>query len=207
MKKRIVLTILALLLFPLRFRGQGFGSIVGVVTDPSGAAVSSVNITATQTSTGFAREAISNAEGYFVFSSLEPTTYNLTVSAQGFRTAKETVTLLANQSLTVNMKLEVGTTGQTVVVQGNSLQVRHVYFDHQAGRRNTKNHWAVPLNGRNVAQLVLTVPGAVNAPNGGADQGATKTFPSAVTYSANGSRQAQIATSLTAGTMWTNTPT
>ena len=57
----------------------------------------------------------------------------------------------------------------------------------------------LPLNGRNVAQLVLTVPGAVNAPNGGADQGATKTFPSAVTYSANGSRQAQISYQLDGG--------
>ena len=198
MKKRIVLTILALLLFPLRFRGQGFGSIVGVVTDPSGAAVSSVNITATQTSTGFAREAISNAEGYFVFSSLEPTTYNLTVSAQGFRTAKETVTLLANQSLTVNMKLEVGTTGQTVVVQGNSLQV-DTSTSTIKQVVETQRIIGLPLNGRNVAQLILTVPGAVNAPNGGADQGATKTFPAAVTYSANGARQAQISYQLDGG--------
>ena len=57
----------------------------------------------------------------------------------------------------------------------------------------------LPLNGRNVAQLVLTVPGAVNAPNGGADQGATKTFPTAVTYSTNGSRQAQISYQLDGG--------
>jgi carboxypeptidase family protein len=150
MKKRIVLTILVLLLFPLRFRGQGFGSIVGVVTDPSGAAVSSVNITATQTSTGFSREAISNAEGYFVFSSLEPTTYSLTVSAQGFRTAKETVTLLANQSLTVNMKLEVGTTGQTVVVQGNALQV-DTSTSTIKQVVETQRIIGLPLNGRNVA--------------------------------------------------------
>ena len=50
-----------------------------------------------------------------------------------------------------------------------------------------------------MAQLVLDRPGAVNAPNGGADQGATKTFPSAVTYSANGSRQAQISYQLDGG--------
>src|SRR5206468_2582049 len=50
----------------------------------------------------------------------------------------------------------------------------------------------LPLNGRNAAQLTLLVAGAVNSPNGGADQGATKTFPGAVTFSANGSRQNSI---------------
>ena len=57
----------------------------------------------------------------------------------------------------------------------------------------------LPLNGRNAAQLTLLVPGAVNSPNGGADQGATKTFPAAVTYSANGSRQNTISYQLDGG--------
>ena len=39
----------------------------------------------------------------------------------------------------------------------------------------------LPLNGRNAAQLTLLAPGSVNSPNGGADQGFTKTFPGAVT--------------------------
>src|SRR5207253_8150601 len=57
----------------------------------------------------------------------------------------------------------------------------------------------LPLDGRNAAQLTLLVPGAVNSPNGGADQGSTKTYPGAVTYSANGSRQNQISYRLDGG--------
>ncbi|HEY4049724.1 MAG TPA: carboxypeptidase-like regulatory domain-containing protein [Acidobacteriaceae bacterium] len=198
MKNRAVLILLVVSMFPLHFHGQGFGSIVGVVTDATGAAVPSANITATQTTTGFSREAFSNTDGYFVFSSLEPTAYNLTISARGFRTEKESVTLLADQSLTVNVKLVVGATNQTVVVEGNAAQV-DTSTSTVKQVVETQRIVGLPLNGRNVAQLILTVPGAVNAPNGGADQGATKTFPSAVTYSANGSRQAQISYQLDGG--------
>jgi len=57
----------------------------------------------------------------------------------------------------------------------------------------------LPLNGRNAATLTLLVAGAVNSPNGGADQGATKTFPGAVTFSANGARQNTISYQLDGG--------
>ena len=106
--------------------------------------------------------------------------------------------MLADQSLTVNFKLQPGATTQTVVVEGYAAQVdTSTSTLGQVVERQRIS--GLPLNGRNVAQLVLTVPGAVNAPNGGADQGATKTFPSAVTYSANGSRQAQISYQLDGG--------
>src|SRR5260370_3652684 len=55
------------------------------------------------------------------------------------------------------------------------------------------------LNGRKAAQLTLLVAGAVNSPNGGADQGQTKTFPGAVTISTNGSRQNNISYRLDGG--------
>src|SRR5260370_4133029 len=55
------------------------------------------------------------------------------------------------------------------------------------------------LNGRKAAQLTLLVAGAVNSPNGGADQGQTKTFPGAVTISTNGSRQNTISYRLDGG--------
>ena len=57
----------------------------------------------------------------------------------------------------------------------------------------------LPLNGRNAAQLTLLSPGSVNSPNGGADQGFTKTFPGAVTISANGARQNMVSYQLDGG--------
>jgi hypothetical protein len=198
MKVSIALSLVATILSPLLSTAQGLGNIVGTLTDPSGAAVASARVTATQTGTGFSRDAISNADGYFVLSSLNPAVYNLTITAQGFRRQLQTVTLLANQTLTQDMKLQVGAANETVVVEGDAAHVdtsTSTIGQVVEGERVT----GLPLNGRNVAQLVLTVPGAVNAPNGGADQGATKTFPSAVTYSTNGSRQAQISYQLDGG--------
>jgi hypothetical protein len=198
MKAIIALPLIASLFTPLLSHPQGLGSIVGTLTDPSGAAVASARVTATQAGTGFSRDAVSNSDGYFVLSSLNPAAYNLTITAQGFRRQVQSVTLLADQTLTINLKLQVGAANETVVVEGDAAHVdtsTSTIGQVVEGERVT----GLPLNGRNVAQLVLTVPGAVNAPNGGADQGATKTFPSAVTYSTNGSRQAQISYQLDGG--------
>src|SRR5262249_28464965 len=74
-----------------------------------------------------------------------------------------------------------GVTGAEVEVETTTLTLRHVV--EQA--RLTE----LPLNGRNAATLTLTTTGAVLSPNGGADQGTTKTFPGAVTYAVNGARQ------------------
>ena len=118
--------------------------------------------------------------------------------SSGFRSSKQEVTLLADQALTVNGRLQLGTPTEVVEVTGTELQVdtttstlRHVV--EQA--RLTE----LPLNGRNAATLTLTTTGAVLSPNGGADQGTTKTFPGAVTYAVNGARQNWVSYQLDGG--------
>src|SRR5262249_56200424 len=103
-----------------------------------------------------------------------------------------------DQSLTLNPRLVMGSTSEVVEVHAEALQVdtststiRQVIEQERISE--------LPLNGRNAATLTLLVPGAVNSPNGGADQGATKTFPSAVTYSVNGARQNAISYQLDGG--------
>ncbi len=100
---------LCLVLFsPVLTHAQGLGTINGTITDPSGSAVAAAKITATQTGTSFMRDADANTDGFFVLPSLAPTVYHLTVTATGFKTEAEDVTLLANQSLTVNFQLSLG---------------------------------------------------------------------------------------------------
>jgi hypothetical protein len=152
-----------------------------------------------QEGTGFSRTATADTDGLYVLPSLEPATYIISVDAPGFSTSKQNgIVLLADQTLTVNIGLKLGSTTEVVTVTSNALQVdtststlKQVIEQERISE--------LPLNGRNAAQLTLLVPGAVNAPNGGADQGATKTFPSAVTYSANGSRQNTISYQLDGG--------
>jgi hypothetical protein len=198
MKKRVV--VLSVLLFlPFCSFSQGLGSIVGRVTDPSGAAVTNAKVTAVQASTGFSRTAGTDTEGLYVIPSLQPSTYNLMVEAEGFSTVKQSnIALLADQTLTVNVSLKLGMNTEVVTVTGNALQVDTATSTLKQvieQERLTE----LPLDGRNAAQLTLLVPGAINSPNGGADQGSTKTYPGAVTYSANGSRQNQISYRLDGG--------
>src|SRR5882762_708481 len=199
MKKNVLITLLALLFAPLFSHGQGLGSIVGRVTDPAGAAVAGAQVTATQEGTGFSRSATTDTEGLYVIPSLQPAIYNLTVEAKGFSTSKESgVTLLADQTLTVNVSVKLGVTTEVVTVTGNALQVDTATSTLKQVIEQQRIS-ELPLNGRNAAQLTLLVAGAVNSPNGGADQGATKTFPGAVTYSANGARQNSISYQLDGG--------
>jgi hypothetical protein len=167
---------------------QGVASLIGTVVDPSGTAVPSATVTATEVGTRFSRVINTNAQGYYTIPSLRPTKYTLTVKAAGFRDFEQTdITLQAEESATVNVKLELGATNETVVVSAQADQVdtatptlRQIVDD--------KRIVEIPLNGRNAASLTLTVAGASIAPNQSSDQGNTKTFPAVVYVSANGAR-------------------
>jgi hypothetical protein len=199
MKKNVLMVLFVLLFVPLISRAQGLGSITGRVTDPAGASVAGAQVTATQEGTGFSRTATTDSEGLYVIPSLQPATYTLTVEAKGFSTSKESaVTLLADQTLTVNVGVKLGMTTEVVTVTSGALQVDTATSTLKQVIEQERIS-ELPLNGRNAAQLTLLVAGAVNSPNGGADQGATKTFPGAVTYSANGARQDTISYQLDGG--------
>ncbi len=180
-------------------RAQGLGEFTGAVTDPSGAAVPGAKVTATETGTGFARTAQTNSVGLYVLQSLRPSVYSLTVEVEGFRSyTQSNVTLGADQRATVNIKLEIGATTESVQVIAAAAQV-DVSTATMKEVVDEKRIVELPLNGRNAAQLTLLVGGAVSAPSGGADQGQTKTFPGAVTVSANGARGNQISYRLDGG--------
>ena len=196
--KKAALLMLSVLFVPIVSYAQGLGSIVGTVTDPSGAAIASAKVTAKETGTGFVREGGTDDQGYYVIPSLRPAAYLVSVEARGFSTAKENITLLADQTLTVNVQLKLGVSTETVTVTSGDTQVDTTTATLKQvieQQRLTE----LPLNGRNAAQLTLLVSGAVNSPGGGADQGFTKTFPGAVTISANGARQNMVSYQLDGG--------
>ena len=186
MRRIVLLSLLCTLLVPAIARAQGLGSINGTVTDPSGAAVPGAKVTATQAGTSFTRDANSNSDGFFVLPSVAPAVYHLSVTATGFKSETEDVTVLANQALTVNFHLSLGSASESVTVSGTALSVDVSTSTLKQVVESTRIN-DLPLNGRNVAQLTFTVAGAVISPNGGMDQGQQKTFPGAQTVSANGS--------------------
>src|SRR6266403_5829 len=167
MRKHLLVLLFAFLAYTPLLLPQGLGSIVGRVTDPSGAAVASAKVIATELGTGFSRSATSDTDGLYVIPSLHPATYSLSVEATGFSTSRQPgVTLLADQTLTVNVALRLGATTEVVTVTGFETQVdtststlRQVVEQERISE--------LPLNGRNAATLTLLVAGAVNSPNGG----------------------------------------
>lgn len=181
------------LIFARAAWGQGLSTISGTISDPTGAVVPAAKVTIVEVGTDLARTASATTDGYFVISSLRPTNYSLTVEAPGFRTLSQTgITLAANESVTMNLRLELGSTTETVNVQANVVQVDTTTATLKQVVDSARMI-ELPLNGRNPAQLTALVAGAVNAPSNNADQGTTKTFPAAVTVSVNGGRQNNIA--------------
>src|SRR5579859_5494365 len=198
MKKQALWLVFALLGLSASAFAQGLGSIVGTVTDPSGAVLAGAKITAIEIGTGISRTTTADAQGYFVLPAVKPTRYTVSVESNGFRTERQEVEVLADQALTVNVHLQLGAPTEVIEVTGTDLQVDTTTSTVKQvieERRMVE----LPLNGRNAATLTLLVPGVVNSPNGGADQGATKTFPGAVTYSSNGARQDTISYNLDGG--------
>src|SRR4051794_26210693 len=172
--------------------GQGFGTIVGTITDPSGAVIAGAKVTVVDPASGVTREETTNDQGYFVVPTLKPATYDVTISAAGFGpSTQKGITLLANQNATVNTTLTLGQAAETISVAAEAPQVNttsSTLSDVVEQRRVVD----LPLNGRNAASLLLVVAGAIPAPANDVDQGNTKSFPSVVTVSTNGARQNQV---------------
>ena len=171
---------------------QGFGTIVGTITDPAGAAIPSAKVHVSDDSTGTVRETVTNEQGYFVVPSLRPSTYTVTIEASGFAASiRKNVVLQADESRPVNQALSLQQTNQAVEVMADAAVVNTV-TGTASEVVDQKRVEDLPLNGRNAASLLLVVPGAIPAPGSDADQGNTKTFPTTVTVSTNGARQNQV---------------
>src|SRR5262245_46634791 len=100
MKRYLVLTVIAIMMFVVLAHAQGLGTISGTVTDPSGAVLPSANVTVTEVGTGLSRSAVTDANGGYVIPSLRPADYLLTVEAPDFRKfVQRGIVLLADQSL------------------------------------------------------------------------------------------------------------
>src|SRR5690242_19367952 len=93
-----ILILLLLLCTTVPLLSQGFGTISGTISDPSGAVVPEAKVTATEVATGLVRTSVASREGYYVLNSLRPTEYVLTVEEPGFERYRQTsIVLLANQ--------------------------------------------------------------------------------------------------------------
>lgn len=185
-------TFLILLLIATQMAfSQGYARFTGVITDPSGAAVKGAKVTATQVGTGESITTTTNNEGIYVFPSLKPNKYDLSVASSGFATATRTGVLVqADSAVTINITLQVGNVDQSITVEASSVQVdtSSATLSQVVDQRRIND---LPLSTRNAAGLTTLVAGVVVAPTAQTDQGQTKSFPVVVVVTANGSRAGQ----------------
>ena len=144
------------------FVGQTItGSVTGTVTDPSGAVMPEVRVSATNIATGVAFPAQANAIGVYHILFLAPGAYNLSAEAAGFkRTVLGPFNLEVDQIARLDIRMEIGDLTQPVEVTAVApiLQSESAATGETIGSSRLT---AVPLNGRNFASVLLFVPGAI----------------------------------------------
>src|SRR5215831_4808782 len=125
------------------------GTILGTVTDATGAVHPNAKVTAVNEGTGFTREVMSDGNGEFTFPSIPTGHYTLTAELTGFRTlAMSNIELGVDQRVKIDLKLEAGGISETMTVVGESplLQTSSSELGTTVGNEQIE---ALPLNGRN----------------------------------------------------------
>jgi hypothetical protein len=137
----------------------GTGQIDGTVTDRSGGAVADATVTLVDSKTNIERTATTNDAGRYVFASVAPGVYNLTINKTGFRVAKfSDQQVLVGSTRTLNAMLELGSTTETVEVTATSADLQTM----NATVGNTITGVALnslPTIGRDVSTFVTLQPG------------------------------------------------
>jgi len=139
------------------------GSISGTVRDSSGAVIPKASVTVTNASTGLTQSVSTDEKGFYSFASLPIGRYTLEVSDQNFRPYRRTDILVnANDVLTIDATLELGSRSDFVTVTDNQLHVDTT--STQNGEVITAAQiTAVPLNGRAFTDLLSLQPGVAPA--------------------------------------------
>src|SRR5579859_2860632 len=149
-------------------------TIVGTVTDPSGAVVPNVAIAITNTDTGLTRTYPTNDAGQYVAPDLLIGHYTVKATASGFKAAEQkNIVLNVGDRIRVDFQMQMGAAQETVTVEANAVQVQT-----DSGERSNlitdQQMTQLAVNGRSIYQLAALAPGAssqitglVNTPVGG----------------------------------------
>jgi outer membrane receptor protein involved in Fe transport len=158
------------------------GTILGSITDPSGAVLQGVSVSATHDDTGLVRSVKTDAAGDYLLANLPIGRYHLRMEQEGFKTkVVGPLTLIVDQRLRADATLELGSLSETVEIRGGAtlLQTDQPDINQIVQEREIK---ALPLNGRDFFSLLLLSNGVQDTST---DQGGATTN---VTFSVNGLR-------------------
>jgi Carboxypeptidase regulatory-like domain/TonB dependent receptor-like, beta-barrel len=149
-----------------------YASVSGRVTDASGGVIVAADVTALQTETNVVSTTVTDGEGRFRFPYLRAGTYEFTVRAKGFAPARRQLTLTVGAAFDLPIAVAVGTVDSEITVSADSTLLEAAR-SQIAGTVSVTEVERLPLNGRNVLDVALLIPG-VSPTNVG---GGTQLFP------------------------------
>jgi len=183
-----------LIVFCLLFLGLSFqaraqeATIVGTVTDPSGAAVPNVHLTVTNTDTGISRQVTTNGDGQYVAPDLNIGHYRVRAEATGFNTREEKgIVLQVGDRTRVDFKFEVGSASETITVEASATAVQ-TDTSEQSNVVTSQQVSQLATNGRSTLTLFDLSPGTSNMAN---SRAAFTPVSGDNTISVNGQRPAE----------------
>ena len=170
MRARIVLvciTVVFLLLASANLLGQTFrGTILGTVTDPSGAVVAGATVAVKNLGTGLVRTTETSADGSYSLPELPIGAYSVTITQTGFRTfIANNVTVDVATERRVDAKLKAGEVSTRVEVAADQLPMVETTTNDLGGVLTQSEVKDLPINGRDYTKLIFLNPGVAGSPD------------------------------------------
>jgi Carboxypeptidase regulatory-like domain/TonB dependent receptor len=162
-----------------------YGSVVGTVTDNTGAAVPDANVVITDTQTNDSRTVTTDNGGIYTVSTVPAGSYQVNITKSGFQVFKTTgIDVTANNVVRVDAQLQVGTVSQTVEVQSSVAAQLQTDTADVHSEIPSQALETVPQATRSYQGILNQVPGVV--PPGGQLSGGTNNPSKSMQFAANG---------------------
>jgi hypothetical protein len=163
-----LLAALFVLLLPVFLHGQATGTISGVVDDSTGAVIQNAKVTVVNMATNDTRRSVSDNQGIFSVSGLVDGDYSIRIEAKGFKSWKVTGihVLPGDRKSIAGIVLEIGTIAEEVTVEATAAQVQVSDSGDLSSVLDSQQVTNLGLEGRDVTELVRTMPGWANTGGG-----------------------------------------
>ena len=165
------------------------GTILGTVTDSSGAVVAGAKVTLINEGTGLTRTVIADVNGEYTVPALPTGHYTITSEMTGFKTvALSNIALGVDQRVRMNIKHEIGAMSESVSVTAEAPLLQTSSSELGTTVTNEQIE-ALPLNGRNFVNLTRSIPGVLRGiPGANIDGAGSLAWRASASFSANGQR-------------------
>jgi hypothetical protein len=166
MRLRVILVVSMILAATVLVAQTFRGTVMGTVTDASGAVISGATVKVRNANTGLERVTQTSADGSYAVPELQVGTYTITVSQSGFQTSvTNSVNVDVAEQRRVDVSLKPGQVSEQVEVSGENLPQVETTTNDLGGVLTAKTVENLPVNGRDYTKLIYLNPGVAGSPD------------------------------------------